>query len=139
VVDGREAAVLDRFRVAFDDERAVANAGLLLPATLAVRLPIEQLVNETVGLSGWPGAAQPGRKALTLVHAMLLGADSIDDCDLLRTGRTGVVCGQRVMAPSTLRTFLGSFAFGHVRQLDRVLAETLRRAWEAGAGRARNG
>jgi len=35
------------------------------------------------------------------------------------------------MAPSTLGTFLRSFTFGHVRQLDRVLAETLRRA---GAG-----
>ena len=38
------------------------------------------------------------------------------------------------MAPSTLGTFLRSFTFGHVRQLDRVLAETLQHAWEAGAG-----
>jgi hypothetical protein len=38
------------------------------------------------------------------------------------------------MAASTLGTFLRSFTFGHVRQLDRVLAETLRRAWTAGAG-----
>jgi hypothetical protein len=134
MVNGREGVVLDRLRVCFDDERAVANAGLLLPATLAARLGLEQLVNETVDLSGRPGGARPGRKVLTLCHAMQLGADSIDDCDVLRSGRTGLVCGHGVLAPSTLGTFLRSFSFGHVRQLDRVLAESLRRAWEAGAG-----
>jgi hypothetical protein len=65
---------------------------------------------------------------------MLLGANSIDDCDVLRSGRTALVLGHGVLAPSTLGTFLRSFTFGHVRQLDRVLAETLRRAWDAGAG-----
>jgi len=134
MVNDRAGVVLERLRVEFDDGRAVANAGLLLPATLAGRLGIEALVNETVDLSGRPGAAWPGRKVLTLVHAMLLGADSIDDCDVLRTGRTGLVTGHGVLAPSTLGTFLRSFTFGHVRQLDRVLAETLGRAWQAGAG-----
>jgi hypothetical protein len=134
MVNDRAGVVLDRVRVEFDDERAVANAGLLLPATVASRLEIEQLVDETVDLGDRPGAARPGRKVLTLCHAMLLGADSIDDCDVLRTGRTGLVTGHRVLAPSTLGTFLRSFTFGHVRQLDRVLAETLRRAWQAGAG-----
>ena len=134
MVHEEEPIVLDRLRVEFDDERAVANAGLLLPATLAGRLGIEQLVNETVDLSGRPGGARPGRKVLTLCHAMQLGADSIDDCDLLRAGRTGLVLGQGVLAPSTLGTFLRAFTFGQVRQLDRVLAESLRRAWQAGAG-----
>jgi hypothetical protein len=126
--------MLDRLRVEFDDERAVANAGLLLPATLAGRLGIEGLVDETVDLAGRPGAARPGRKVMTLVHAMQLGADSIDDCDVLRAGRTGLVLGHGVLAPSTLGTFLRSFTFGHVRQLDRVLGESLARAWGAGAG-----
>ena len=40
----------------------------------------------------------------------------------------------RVMAPSTLGTFLRAFTFGHVRQLDAVIAETIRRAWSLGAG-----
>jgi hypothetical protein len=71
---------------------------------------------------------------LSLIHAMLLGADCIDDCDVLRAGRTEAVLGHRAMAPSTLGTFLRSFTFGHVRQLDRVLGEALRRAWRAGAG-----
>ena len=65
---------------------------------------------------------------------MRLGADSIDDCDVLRSGRTARVLGHRVMAPSTLGTFLRAFTFGHVRQLDRVLGELLGRAWRAGAG-----
>jgi hypothetical protein len=134
MVNAGAGVVLDRLRVGFDDERAVANAGLLLPATLAGRLEIEQLVDEMVDLSGRPGAARPGRKVLTLVHAMLLGADWIDDCDVLRSGRTGLVLGHGVLAPSTLGTFLRSFTFGHVRQLDRVLGELLARAWAAGAG-----
>ena len=34
----------DRIHIAFDDHRLVANAGLLLPATLALRLSLSQLV-----------------------------------------------------------------------------------------------
>ena len=124
----------DRFEVVFDDERAVADAGLLLPVTLGRRLELEALIDEAVVLGERPGAARPGRKVLSLAHAMLLGADCIDDCDILRTGRTEAVLGHRAMAPSTLWTFLRSFTFGHVRQLDRVLGEALRRAWQAGAG-----
>jgi hypothetical protein len=134
MVQVRAAVVLDRLAVEFDDERAVANAGLLLAASLAGRLGIERLVNETVDLSGRAGGAGPGRKVLTLCHAMLLGADSIDDCDVLRSGRTGLVLGHQLRAPSTLGTFLRAFTFGHVRQLDRVLDVALGRAWQAGAG-----
>src|SRR6476659_7033661 len=107
----------DRFAVAFDDDRAVANAGLLLPVTLGRRLGLETLIEESVELGERPGAARPGRKVLSLAHAMLLGADCIDDCDILRTGGTEAVLGHRAMAPSTLGTFLRSFTFGHVRQL----------------------
>jgi hypothetical protein len=124
----------DRSGVVFDDERVVVNAGIVLAVTLGRRLGIEALVDRAVRLGGRPGAARPGRKVLSLIHAMLLGADCIDDCELLRSGRTEAVLGHRPMAPSTLGTFLRSFTFGHVRQLDRVLAECLKRAWRAGAG-----
>jgi hypothetical protein len=124
----------DRSDVVFDDERVVVNAGIVLAVTLGRRLGIEALVDAAVKLGGPPGAARPGRKVLSLIHAMLLGADSIDDCNVLRAGRTEAVLGHRPMAPSTLGTFLRSFTFGHVRQLDRVLGEALRRAWRAGAG-----
>jgi len=124
----------DGVEVAFDDERAVADAGIVLVATLADRLAIEALVDRTVDLGERPGAANVGAKVMTLASAMALGADCIDDCDLLRAGRTGQVLGHQVAAPSTLGTFLRAFTFGHVRQLDRVLGDTLARAWQAGAG-----
>lgn len=124
----------DATRVLFDDERAVANAGVLLPAVLADRLGIDALVDRMVDLGERDGAANPGRKVMTLLSAMALGADCIDDCDVLRSGQTRAVLGHTVAAPSTLGTFLRAFTFGHVRQLDRVLAETLCRAWTAGAG-----
>ena len=126
--------VNDSATVVFDDERAVANAGVVLPALLAGRLGIEALVDEAVDLGGRPGAANPGRKVMTMISAMALGADCIEDCDVLRSGQTAAVVGHGVAAPSTLGTFLRSFTFGHVRQLDRVLGETLTRAWAAGAG-----
>lgn len=126
---------LDRVRVAFDDERVVSDAGIALAATLAQRLGIESLVDRFVLLRpGRPGARNAGRKVMSLVYAMALGAASIDDCDVLRSGRTRRLLGGWVAAPSTLGTFLRAFTFGHVRQLDRVLGESLTRAWRAGAG-----
>jgi hypothetical protein len=126
--------ILDQLDTCFDDTHAVANAGLLLPATLAERLGIEQAADQVIDLGERAGAYRPGRKLLTLVHAMLAGGDCIDDADLLRCGQTASVLGHRVMAPSTLGTFLRSFTFGHVRQLDRLTEQTLKRAWAAGAG-----
>jgi hypothetical protein len=126
--------VLDQVDIAFDDPRAVAHAGLLLPATLAERLGIEQATDQLVDLGDRPGAAQPGRKLLTLVHALVAGGDCIDDVELLRCGSTASVLGHRVMAASTVGTFLRAFTFGHVRQLDKVTGEILSRAWAAGAG-----
>ena len=128
-------ASLDSVRVRFDEQRLISDAGLLVTATLADRLGIEELVNESVWLGyGVPGAALPGRKVMSLVHGMLAGADSIDDMNVLRAGSTGLVLGHRVMAPSTLGTFLRAFTFGHVRQLDHVLDTSLARAWDAGGG-----
>jgi hypothetical protein len=131
-----DAAVgLDGVEVVFDDERVVSDAGIVLVATLAQRLGIEALVDRFVTLRrDRPGAANAGRKVMALVFAMLLGADSIDDCEVLRAGRTRRLLGGWLPAPSTLGTFLRAFTFGHVRQLDRLLAETLTRAWRAGAG-----
>jgi hypothetical protein len=125
---------LDQLDICFDDTHAIANAGLLLPATLAERLGIEQAADQVIDLGERPGAHRSGRKLLTVVHAMLVGGDCIDDADVLRCGQTASVLGHRVMAPSTLGTFLRSFTFGHVRQLDRLGEQILARAWAAGAG-----
>ena len=123
-----------RFDVVFDDDHAVANAGLALTGILTRRLGIEDTANEMVDLGDRAGGSRPGRKILTLLHTMVAGGDCIDDVDVLRCGSTAEVLGHRVMAPSTCGTFLRSFTFGHVRQLDRLFDVTLSRAWAAGAG-----
>ena len=124
----------DGIQIAFDDHRLVANAGLLLPATLALRLGLSELADRYLDLGNAPGRANTGDKLMTLVASALAGGDCIDDADALRAGSTGRVLGCKVKAPSTLGTFLRSFRWGHVRQLDRVSRELLARAWAAGAG-----
>ena len=113
--------------IAFDDHRLVANAGLVLPATRALHLGLPQLVDRHLDLGDAPGRANPGDKISTLVASALAGGDCIDDADALRTGRTASALGCVVKAPSTLRAFLRSFRWGHVRQLDRVSREVLAR------------
>lgn len=128
-------ASLDQIAVRCDEQRLVSDPGLLLTATLAERLGVEGLVNDSVWLGrGVPGAALPGRTVMSLVPGMLAGADSIDDMNVLRARSTGLVPGHAVMAPSTLGTLLRAFTCGHVRQLDHVLDESLGRAWAQGAG-----
>ena len=124
----------DGIHIAFDDHRLVNNAGLILPATLAQHLGLPQLVQQRLDLGNAPGRANTGDKMMTLVASALAGGDCIDDADVLRTGGTAGAIGCVVKAPSTLGTFLRSFQWGHVRQLDRVSRELLARAWQAGAG-----
>ena len=76
----------DRIQIAFDDHRLVANAGLLLPVTLAHHLGLSQLVQERLDLGNAPGRANTGDKVMTLVASALAGGDCIDDADVLRTG-----------------------------------------------------
>ena len=126
----------DRIQISFDDHRLVANAGLILPVTLAQHLGLRELVDNHVDLGDAPGRANTGDKIVTLVASALAGGDCIDDADVLRTGRTAGALGCVVKAPSwgpsCLGTFLRSFRWGHVRQLDRVGRELLARAWAAG-------
>jgi hypothetical protein len=100
MVKGSEVSVRpDSVGVKFDDERLVANAGLVVIATLGRRLGIEQMVNKMVRLGERAGAARPGRKVLTLIHAITAGADSIDDTDVLRSGASEALLGHKAMAP----------------------------------------
>jgi hypothetical protein len=99
----------------FDDDHAVADAGLALVSVLSEMLGLEVLAEELVDVRPFPG-----RRVATLVHAMVAGAQCIDDADVLRSGSTAEVLAHKVMAPSTLGTFLRAFSFGHVRQLDKL-------------------
>jgi hypothetical protein len=134
MVDDARPVGLDRIKATFDDQRVVSEAGIALVATLADRLGIEALIADTVSLPrDRPGWQNAGRKVMALIFAMVVGADCIDDADVLRAGRTTRLLGW-MAAPSTLGTFLRAFTFGHVRQLDQVLDRALARAWKAGAG-----
>jgi hypothetical protein len=135
---GVSSPSLKNINVSFDDPNLGANADLILVSTLSVSLGLEKLIEDKVSLSGSIGGANPGRKILTLVHAMTAGANFIDHLDMLRSGSTQAVLGHKVMAPSTIGTFLRSFSFGHIRQLDSVSDTALSRAWAMGAGPGNN-
>jgi hypothetical protein len=86
-----EPVGLEGVRVAFDARRAVSDAGIALVAVLSGRLGIERLVSRCAELPfDRPGAANAGRKAMA---SMLLGADPIDDCEVLRAGGTRRLLG----------------------------------------------
>jgi hypothetical protein len=121
---------IDRLQATFDHEGIVANAGLIVAATLMARLGLEALIDTHVRT----GSSRPGRKVLTVVAAMLANATHIAHMNILRAGATQTVLGFKPMAPSTIGTFLRSFTFGHVRQLDAVLSRALSRVWALGAG-----
>ena len=111
------------FTAVFDDPNLVSCAGLAPVLQLAERAGLQRLVAEHLRL-GTPAGVNAHLKVGSLVAGMVAGADSIDDMDLLRHGAmkrlfTGV------RAPSTLGTFLRSFTFGHVRQLDAVASRVL--------------
>ena len=93
----------DRIQIAFDDHRLVNNAGLLLPATVAQRLGLRELVDHHLDLGDAPGLANAGDMIMTLVASALAGGDCIDDADALRTGGTACTLGSVVKAPSTPR------------------------------------
>jgi ribose 1,5-bisphosphokinase PhnN len=120
--------VLDRIAVSADDVSLVADAGLILPATLGQRLGLPGLLDARV--TAGPNAAD---KCLTVIHSALAGGDCIDDVAALRAGATAVVLGHRAVAPSTVGTFLRSMSWGHARQLDAVSREMFARAARAGA------
>ena len=103
----------DRIRIVFDGHRLVANAGLLLPATLAKHLGLWKLVDHHPDLGSAPGRANTGNKMLTLVASTLEGGDCIGDADALRV--RGTACA--------------ASGGGHVSQLDRVSRQLLARGW----------
>src|SRR5918999_4743780 len=133
----RSSHSLDRLHTAFDDARLVADAGLLLPATLADQLGLAELVSAHLDLGDRPGHPNRADKLLSLVMSALAGGDCIDDANALRAGGTGRVLGFPVKAASTLGTFLRSFRLAQLRQLDGLSRTLLGRAWAAGAGPGR--
>jgi len=123
---------LARVSATFDDDTLLPAGGLAVTGLLAQRLGVAELVDEHVVPSG-VGAANAGAKALTVIGSALAGGDCIDDVAVLRSGATPRLF-DGVRAPSTIGTWLRSFTWAGVRQLDRVARELLVRAWTAGLG-----
>jgi len=104
----------------FDDPNLVSSAGLVPILALARSAGLTQPAGRHLSVPTDKGA-NPGLKVASLVAGMVAGADSIQDMALLRHGGIGKVFSG-AYAPSTLGSFLRSFTFGHVRQLDAVAA-----------------
>ena len=127
------AGGIDGLGAVFDDGSLVADGGLLLAGTVMHRLGLEALIDDAVRLDGRVAGSGSGRKVLSLVASVLVGGCCIDDVQRLRSGSAAAVLPFAVVAPSTAGSFLRSFTFGHVRQLDKAAELGLVRAWSVGA------
>ncbi|MEO7015790.1 MAG: IS1380 family transposase, partial [Leifsonia sp.] len=107
----------------FDDPNLVSAAGLLPVMRLAERSGLRSLADQWLSVPTDKGA-NAGKKVSSLVGGMVAGADSIDDMAMLRHGGMKKIFTS-CYAPSTLGSFLRSFTFGHVRQLDAVASRLL--------------
>ena len=110
----------------FDDPNLVSCSGLVPVMALAERCGLSALVRQNLTITARTGV-NADLKAPCLVAGMAVGADSIDDMDVLRHGAMGTLF-DGVRAPSTLGSFLRSFTWGNVRQLEsagRVFLERL--------------
>ena len=111
-----------RLSASFDEANLVGSAGLVPAVALAGRIGLTELVDTRLTVPGAKGGA--GTKLVAVLAGMVAGADSIDDLDVLRHGAMGKLF-TGVRAPSTLGSFLRSFRFGHVRQIDAVASRTV--------------
>lgn len=101
---------LDSIRTSFDDEHLVANAALMLLATVMQAWAwMEQLLRQRVDLGGVLGSANVGLKGVSLIATLLAGGKWIGDVAVLRAGETAKVLGHWVAAASTMGTFLRAF------------------------------
>lgn len=124
----------DALEVVFDDERVVSGAGIALVATLAQRRDRSPGGPAGAAAGDRPGPASAGRNVIALIDAMLRGTDCTGDWSRFgRAGRGGCWAGG-YRRPTELGAFSRAFMFGHVRRLDRLLAESMTRAWPAAAG-----
>jgi hypothetical protein len=130
----RSSHTLTAIETTFDEDNLVANAGLIVPGALAQKLGVAELVDEHLRLpADAVGRANGGTKAMTVIGAMLAGADSSADVGVLRAGAGGELFDQG-RAPSTIGTWLRGFIWASVRMLDKVSRQVLARAWQAGLG-----
>jgi hypothetical protein len=118
--------------VSVDESNLVPNAGLLPAAVLAQRIDVAGLIDSRLHLRH---GANSGAKALSVIGAMLVGGDSLDDVAVLRAVATNSL-SDGTRTASTVGWWLPAHKGSNVRQLDAVSRELLARLWAAGAGPA---
>jgi hypothetical protein len=119
----RSSHTVGAVSVRFDDESLVSSAGIVPVMRLAEGIGLGELIEDRVDL-GIPVGANSDAKALSIVAGMVIGADSIDDLDVIRHGAMPRLF-DRLRAPSTCGSWLRGFTHGHVRQLTSVAGEAL--------------
>ena len=125
---------LDHLDATFDAKGLVANAGLVLPATLAQHLGLPDLFGRHLQLGKVPGAANSDWKAMTMIHSLLAGGDFIGDVNMLRAGGVSAdILGMAPAAATTVSSWLRTVTPGHARQFDAVQEDLHQRAWDVGA------
>ena len=107
----------------FEETNLVSAAGLVPAMAVAMKTGLGELTDQRLSLPGYYGA-NAGLKVTALVAGMVAGADSIDDMAILRHGGMKKLF-TGAYAPSTLGSFLRTFTFGHVRQLDAIASRWL--------------
>jgi DDE family transposase len=114
---------LAKIDATFDDPHLASHAGLVPVMALAQRAGLGDLAAEHVRIARPCGVNAPVKIAC-LAAGMAAGADSVDDMDLLRHGAMPMLFGD-IRAPSTLGSFLRSFTWGNVLQLQKVHRQVL--------------
>jgi len=123
-----------RFRVVFDDDKTVPNAGLVIPLRLADRLGFREAVNRRVRGRNQRRQRNSGDKALTIVAMLAAGGEFISDIDVLAAGSTLHRLGYRWFSQSRLGEWLRSLDDVDIDGFADAVTEITDTAWTAGLG-----
>ncbi len=123
-----------RFRVVFDDDKTVPNAGLVIPLRLADRLGFRDAVNRRVRGRNQRRRRNSGDKALAVVAMLAAGGEFISDVDVLAAGSTLPRLGYRWFSQSRLGEWLRSLDDTDIDGFADALTEITDTAWTAGLG-----
>jgi len=123
-----------RFRVVFDDDKVVPNAGLVIPLRLADVLGFRKAINRRVRGRDQRRRRNSGDKALTLVAMLAAGGDFVSDVDVLAAGSTLTRLGYRWFSQSRLGEWLRSLDNTDIDGFADALTEVTETAWSAGLG-----
>jgi hypothetical protein len=123
-----------RFRVVFDDDKTVPNAGLVIPLRLADRLGFRDAVNRRVRGRSQRRRPNSGDKALAIVAMLTAGGEFISDVDVLAAGSTLSRLGYRWFSQSRLGEWLRSLDDADIDGFADAMTEITNTAWTAGMG-----